>query len=1014
MLHSGTCSYIDAKPCVVCTKALLLKPHTCLLAMFKPSLTLFIFIFIHFFVLTAIPCAAQKGYKEADSTIWVDSVFATMNQSQKIAQLMMVRAYSNSNEKYYKSIDSIILKYKVGGLVFFQGGPVSQAKLTNRWQALSPVPLLIGMDAENGLGMRLDSTFSFPDNFALGALSNDTLIYQLGKRIGQQCKSLGVHINFAPVADVNSNPLNPVINSRSFGEDPSIVATKVRNFLQGIQSEGIIGCIKHFPGHGDTETDSHHSLPIIAKTYNELLSNELIPFTQNLDLAKSIMIGHLYVPAFDSTKDLPASLSKTIITGLLKDKLGYKGLIISDALDMKGVANSFNAGNLELQALAAGNDVLLLPTDIEKSIQAINQAIDSGLLDLQVLTQACKKVLSYKYQVFKNLNTKVALTNLVQDLSTHNDTLLFDQLIENSITLLKNEAEIIPLSAYKQHLTVLPFFETSSSFSDELKLHLPVTVLNPNDFIDSSTFENQISKIDPNSTVLIVLTLPSIYKWKEYGLKQDVIKTIDTIAQKFSSILVLKGNPYALNYFKSIGQFKSILVSYSNKAKNNTPILNTLLGSAPFKGKLPVSPNPDFRLGIGLAAKPLRVLQQVQPDVVGISPADLNQIDSIVNEGLAQHAYPGCQVLLAKDGKVFYNKCFGKKTYDDTTLIKPLHLYDVASVTKMAATTLAAMKLYEEGRLHTECRIENYLPYMKQKGKHQITVMDLMAHQAGFEAWIPFYTKTLTSTKIRQTYYKENYSTDFGIKLTDKLFLRTDYSDSILLQIARCQLPNKGRYVYSDLGFILLKEAIEKISKCALNQYTDSMFFKPMGMVSTSFLPLNKFTTDWIVPTEYDTILRQKLLCGEVNDKVAALFGGVSGHAGLFSNAFDMAKFMQMLLWNGEYAGRQYLKPATIMYFTSRVNERTGNRRGLGFDKPPLEFIPNGPVCKSASARSFGHSGFTGTYVWADPDNGLVFVFLSNRVYPRGDNTQLSKLNIRTRIHEKAYELVKRATIPKL
>lgn len=927
---------------------------------------------------------------------------------------MMIRAYSNSNEKYYKSIDSIISKYKVGGLVFFQGGPVSQAKLTNRWQALSPVPLLIGIDAENGLGMRLDSTFSFPDNFTLGALSNDTLIYQLGKRIGQQCKSLGVNINFAPVADVNSNPLNPVINSRSFGEDPSIVATKVRNFLQGIQSEGIIGCIKHFPGHGDTETDSHHTLPIIAKTYNELLSNELIPFTQNLDLAKSIMIGHLYVPALDSTKDLPASLSKTIITGLLKDNLGYKGLIISDALDMKGVTNAFNAGNLELQALAAGNDVLLLPADIEKGIQTINQAIDSGLIEMQVLTQACKKVLAYKYHVFRYLNKEVSITNLYNLLCTRSDTLLFDQLVENSITLLKNDDNIIPLAAYKQHLTVLPFFETSSSLSDELKLHMPIKVLNPNDFIDSITFENRISQIDPNSTLMIVLTLPSIYKWKDYGLKQEIIKAIDSMARRFTSVLVLKGNPYALTYFKNAAHFKSIVVSYSNKAKNNTLILNKLLGSTLYKGKLPVTTSNSFKRGGGLPSEHLKVLQQVQPEVVGISPADLNEIDSIVIQGLALKAYPGCQVLLAKDGKVFYNKCFGTKTYDDTTQIKPLHLYDVASVTKIAATTLAAMKLYEEGRLHPEGRIENYLPYMKQKGKHQITVMDLMAHQAGFEAWIPFYSKTLTSTRARQTYYKENYSTDFGIKLTDKLFLRTDYSDSILLQIARCQLPNKGRYVYSDLGFILLKEAVEKISKCALNQYVDSMFFKPMGMVSTSFLPLNKFTTDRIVPTEYDTILRQKLLCGEVNDKVAALFGGVSGHAGLFSNAIDMAKFMQMLLWNGEYAGRQYLKPATVMYFTSRVNERTGNRRGLGFDKPPFEFIPNGPVCKSASARSFGHSGFTGTYVWADPDNGLVFVFLSNRVYPKGDNAQLSKLNIRTRIHEKAYELVKRATIPKL
>ncbi len=999
---------------MVCSKALLLNPDTSSLSMLNSSLKVFIYIYIPFFALLTTPSVAQKNCIEADSTIWIDSVFASLNQSQKIAQLLMIRTYSNKDEKYYKSIDSIVTKYKIGGLVFFQGGPISQAKLTNRWQAMSPIPLLIGMDAENGLGMRLDSTFSFPDNFTLGALSNDTLIYHLGKRIGQQCKSLGVHINFAPVADVNSNPLNPVINSRSFGEDPGLVSAKVRSFLLGIQSEGIIGCIKHFPGHGDTETDSHHSLPIISKSYPQLLSNELLPFTKNLAIAKSIMIGHLYVPAIDSTKDLPASLSKVIITNLLKRELGYSGLIISDALDMKGVTNSFKSGHIELQALAAGNDILLLPTDIEKSIHAINLAIDSGLMDIEVLNMACKKVLAYKYHVFKHLNKTIPVLNLYNVLSSRYDTLLFEQLIENSVTLLKNDGGIIPLTAYKQQLTIIPFFEPTSNLVDELKLQMPITVLYPDEIKDSTADEYHISQINPNNSVMIVLNLPSIYKWKDYGLKPAIINTIDSIAQKFTSILVLKGNPYALTYFKNLAQFKSIIVSYSNKAKNNALILNKLLGSTAYKGKLPVTPNTGFRIGTGLVSESLKVLQQVQPETLGITSQDLAEIDTIVNQGLFQHAYPGCQVLLAKDGKIFYNKCFGSKTYEDTTRIKPNHLYDVASITKIAATTLAAMKLYDEGKLLPETRIEKYLPYMKQKGKHQLTLMDLMAHQAGFEPWIPFYTKTLKTNTVRASYYNQKYSKEFGIKLTDEIFLRTDYPDSILLQIAQCQLPNKGRFVYSDLGFILLKDAIEKTSKSTLDHYTDSVFFKPMGMVSTSFLPLNNFPIDRIVPTEYDTVLRQKLLCGEVNDKVAALFGGVSGHAGLFSNAHDMAKFMQMLLWKGEYAGKQYLKPATVAYFTSRVNERTGNRRGLGFDKPPFIPLNNGPVCKSASQGSFGHSGFTGTYVWADPDNGLVFVFLSNRVYPKDDNNKLSKLNIRTRIHEKAYELIKRATIPKL
>ncbi len=968
----------------------------------------FSFIATLCFLLTSESSYSQSiiySYK-SDSARWVDSVFVQLTREQRIAQLMMVRAYSNKDEKFNASIDSLILNYNIGGLVFFQGGPVRQANLTNRWQKLSTVPLFIGIDGETGLGMRLDSTFSFPDNFLLGAIANDSLIYYTAQRIGEHCKRLGVDINFAPVADVNSNPLNPVINSRSFGENPDLVALKTLSWLNGLQSAGIIGSLKHFPGHGDTETDSHQNLPVITKSFAMLEQTELLPFRTSLPFADALMVGHLMVPAIDSVTGVPATLSEKIIQELLKNKMGFKGLIITDALDMKGVTKSSNPSELELKALLAGNDMLLLPTDIDRAVKSISTAIDSCLLDEQILNTACKKVLSYKYKSLKFKSSEIQVKNLIAELNTRKDSLLRNTLYKNAITLIKNCNKLLPLHDFTNLKTAfVPLVSSNESLESELSLQMPVTTVSPPAIEDSASIASFFTRLENFNLIIVEVSPPSVYRFKNFGLSSFTVKLMDSLVQTNKVVIVLQGNPYALSLFQSLEKAEAIIVGYQNKPEISSLIAKQIIGSELFTGKLPVSATPGFKAGSGIKTNIAKVLRTIEPESVGITRTELLEIDKIAIEGITQGAYPGCQVLLAKDGNIFYNKCFGIRSADDTVSVKPDNIYDIASVTKVAATTLAVMKLFEENKLSLDKPVGHYVPVMNTRNKNKVHIDDIMGHQAGFEAWIPFYNKTLVNGNHNPLYYQKSRTNNFNIKLDDSLFLRTDYQDTILKMIAENPLTTKGIYLYSDLGFILLKEAIERVTATTLDKYADSVIYQPLGLASTGFLPTEKYIRSRIIPTEYDSILRKKLLTGEVNDRVAAMFGGVSGHAGLFSNALDLAKIMQMLLWKGNYGGRTFFDSTTVHKFTSRAFIKSENRRGLGFDKPPFHPDPNGPVCTSASSNSFGHSGYTGTYVWADPNNGLLYIFLSNRVNPDAHNTKINKLNIRTRIHQRAYSL---------
>lgn len=972
------------------------------------------YIILPFFFIVSVTFAqsddlTKSGHIDSTATSWADSVLNILSLDEKIAQLMMIRTYSNKDETYYLDVEHTILKYKIGGLCFFQGGPVRQANLTNRYQEFSKIPLLIAMDAEWGLGMRLDSTYSFPYQMTLGAMADDHLIYEMGAAIAGQLKMSGVHINFAPVADINNNPANPVINSRSFGESRFEVTKKSLAYMKGLQDNGIIATAKHFPGHGDTDTDSHYALPVISHSRERLDSIELFPFRQLINNGlDAVMIAHLLVTSLDSTKNTPATLSRAIITDLLKNKLGFQGLVITDALDMKGVTANHRPGEIELKAFLAGNDILLLPQDVKAAIYEIKNAVGLGVVTEEQVDERCLKVLKYKQKAGLDHYLPAATDSLFERLNTVNNELITRKIYESAITVVKNEQNLIPLIRLDtlKIATLAIGSPEINKFQEMLGNYSPMDHYN----ILSNFTENQASGLTENlkkyNLIIIGIHNSNIFASKNFGLTPASFKLIDRLSEQTKVILTVFANPYSISNILHPDSLASIIVAYQDNNIANEIAAQIIMGSIAAIGKLPVYSSPDFPSGFGLNINSVGKLKYALPEEIGIAGHDFDRIDSIALMAIREKATPGCQIVVAKDGKVIYRKSFGYHTYQKADIVLNTDLYDLASLTKIEATTLAIMKLVDGEKFDIDYKLGWYLPWLKGTNKENIIVREMMAHQAQLEAWIPFYLPTVIKKKPDTAFYSANPDKDHSVKVADRLYMRDDYKKSIYDSIASSPLLKKKEYVYSDIGFILLKQCIENLSAQSLDKFVESNFYKPLGLQTTCFNPLNRFDLSRIVPTEKDDYFRSQLIHGYVHDPGAAMLGGVSGHAGLFSNAGDLAVIMQMLLNGGEYGGIRYLDENTVKEFTKQQFPMEGNRRGIGFDKPDLENRDNGPTCTSTSELSFGHTGFTGTYAWADPKYNLVYIFLSNRIYPTAKNDKLIKMKVRKEIQKIIYNAV--------
>jgi beta-glucosidase-like glycosyl hydrolase/CubicO group peptidase (beta-lactamase class C family) len=938
---------------------------------------------------------------------WVDSVFTSLNPDQRLAQLFMVAAYSNKDMKHVAEIRQLIENYNIGGLIFMQGGPVREAKLNNYYQSKAKTPLLISIDGEWGLAMRLDSTPKYPRQMTLGAIKNDSLIYQMGKQIARECKRMGIHVNFAPVADVNNNPLNPVIGMRSFGENKFNVANKAVMYMKGLQAEGVMANGKHFPGHGDTDSDSHKTLPVISASRERMDSLELYPFKQLFSQGlSSIMVAHLFVPSYDTTRNTASTLSLYIVQDLLKKELGFRGLVFTDALNMKGVANFYDPGIVDVKALLAGNDVLLFAENVPKAIEQIKLSISKGEISQQEIDARCKKILKAKYWCGLNKNQYVNPKNLYEDLNSKASFVMNTRLAEASITLLKNDNNLVPL----QRLDTLKIVEVSvgdsreNAFSSTLNKYTKIPHLGIDHDASKRERDSLMYKLKNFDLVILQINKTSYKPDKNFGCSEGSLEVISKICSTKPTIACLFSNPYILNKLADIQKANGILEAYENNSFSQKAAAEAVMGAITVNGSLPVSTDL-FKAGTGISIKePIRV-QYIIPEHIGINSRKLLQVDSIANHGIKENAYPGCQIVALKNGKVFYQKNFGRQTYElSSEKVNDQTIYDLASLTKILSSSLALMKLSDNNQFNYNEYLEFYFPELKGTNKSTIQYKDMLTHQSGLPAWLPFWQKTVDKKSgYKSGYYSDEYSENFPVEVAKGLYVVKDFNDSIYNQIMACKMEETCKYVYSDVGYYFSKILIERLTQKKLNQFVNSEFYKPLNL-GLMYNPLTVYPASQIAPTENDLKFRKQLVRGYVHDQGAALMGGVAGHAGLFGNANDVAIIMQMLLNNGRYAGQSILSRDVIRQYTS--SHFTDNRRGLCFDKPEPDPKKESPVTKECSLQSFGHSGFTGTFAWADPANGLVFVFLSNRVYPAADENKLAKLGIRGKIHKLLYEVV--------
>lgn len=972
-----------------------------------------------------------------ESAIWSDSVYNTLTQDERIAQLFMVAAYPRNGNNDISRVTKLIKKYHIGGIIFFQSSPQQIIELTKYYQSISSVPLLFAMDGEWGLSMRFDSTIQYPRQMMLGAINDDDVIYQMGRDIGRQLKMLGLHINFAPVVDVNNNPDNPVINSRSFGELRENVARKGLLYMKGLQDEGILAVAKHFPGHGDTDSDSHYELPVIRHSYERLDSIELFPFKALIEGGVGgIMTAHLNVLGIDTARNLPSSLSAIITDSLLKQELNFKGLVFTDAMTMRGVADLYDQEIVNSMAIVAGNDIILMPGDMEKTLQKVEELIEQGEIDIDKINGSCRKILRVKeWTVYSKNPLKMDKSPIQSALLSPDFQITQRELIEKSITVIKNENGIIPL----KRLDTLKIASVSLGISTNYKYQNTISLYAKIDsfrILGNESMSELTSILDTlkhYNLVLLSLHGDDLRAARQFGVSNEMLTLADIILYLYPTVFNVFTNPYLLSQLKNIDKSKAVIISYENNVIIQDISAQILFGAIGAEGRLPVSINKRYRAGNGITTEGGIRLKYTLPIEEGFNQKKFSIIDSLVEDAIRKKAIPGCQVLIARHGKVVLRKSYGYHTYFERKKVENTDLYDLASITKIVATVPSIMHLEENSQIDIHSPLSDYLPELDTTNKAKIKIDDILLHQSGITSWIPFYISSIeplyTNQKFAQNKsskrypiqvakhyfvnkhlkYKENcysdvFSEHYSIEVADGLFMNSSLMDSIFLTIYASDVKESGKYRYSDLGFYLFYRMVERLTDKGFDDFVDSVFYAPLGATSLGYNPLEKFKKENIAPTENDLVFRKQIVHGYVHDPGAAMLGGVSGHAGLFSNANDLAKFMQMLLNKGEYGGQQFIDSKRIDDYTSCVACENGNRRGLGFDKPENDTTRTGPTFKGISPDSYGHTGFTGTMVWADPETGVLYIFLSNRVYPDAVVNKLAEMDVRTNIQKAIYD----------
>ena len=974
------------------------------------------------------PTLVARVQETDECRAWVEQTMKRMTLKEKVGQLFVYTIAPHTDKKNRALLREVVQDCHVGGLLFSGGRLDDQAVLTNQAQEWAQTPLLITFDGEWGLAMRLKEVPAFPRNMALGCIQDNGLLFDYGREVARQCREMGIHVNFAPVADVNINPDNPVINTRSFGEDPQLVADKATAYAQGLESGGVLSVAKHFPGHGDTNVDSHEALPVLPFDRARLDSVELPPFRQAVRSGLgAIMVGHLQVPAIDPT-GLPASLSPAIVTGLLRHEMGFKGLIFTDALAMKGVSGR---GDLCVAALQAGVDMLLTPRAVKAEIASVLKAIHEGALTQADIDERCRRVLTYKYALGTHHRHPIRLSGLKERIWTPEAADLLERLQSASLTLLGNQKRTLPFPHSADTLLVVRIGKEQAD----------------------TAFIRQLSQFTPVRTLRLTTSTPTAEKQRWLDLaarKRQVVVSASTRQLKpfgpfLASLTLNAPTVYVLfTPFVTLETTRSSMVSaaavvaaHSSDAFVQRQVAKALFGHAGLDGRLPAKLPPLFDVGDGVTyAMPQKVHRT--PEELGMDGSCLARIDSLAKAGMAAKAFPGCQIYVMRKGEVVYDRCFGSFTYDGhAQAVRPDDLYDLASLTKTTATLLAVMKLYDQGLLNLTDKASAFLPYLRGTDKADITIRQLLLHESGLPPGIPFYQAAIDEEsytapfvqakrdaahpvqagkrayaartfRFRPEWVSTVQTDTFSLPVAEGLWLNPRFRSECERLLAEAPL-GRSTYRYGCPNFILLKEVVEHITGEPMDEFLDREFYRPMGLKRLLFRPLRRYGKGSIAPTVRADYLRRgaEMLQGYVHDESAAFFGGVSGNAGLFGTAADVAAVYQLLLDGGTYQGRRYLGESTCHLFTTATSRQS--RRGLGFDRPDTRRPEKSPCAASAPASVYGHTGFTGTCAWVDPDNRLVYVFLSNRTFPHPWNNLLGQMNIRTDIQEVLYQALGKA-----
>ena len=970
-----------------------------------------------------LPSAADKACAQ-----WVDSVFARLSLQEKIGQLLVPRVPAVDSKETRKQVKEWVKKYKIGGLLFAQGTAEEEAIVTNYAQKYARVPLMITFDGEWGLAMRLQGVPEYPRNAALGCITDNSLIEAYGREVARQLRELGVQVNFAPVADVNTNPLNPVINVRSFGENPRLVAEKVVAYGKGLESGGVLSVSKHFPGHGDTDSDSHKVLPRVWGDRLRLDSMELYPFKAMVKAGLGgVMIAHLQVPAIEPDEELPSSLSSNVVNGLLKDELGFEGLVFTDALDMKGVTG---ASQYYAAAVLAGNDMLLVQYTPDKALDELVKAVHAGQISETLINEKCRKVLAYKYMLgLRERKPKVQVSGLGYRINSEEAHMLASKLRKASVTVLNNYFNVLPLAGGNAQVAVLSLGadKQDSAFVEAMRQQADVDVYRLPWNAGEPEKGNVRKALSAYKRVVVSIAGVSYVSEDDVAFLAGLNLSAPLVYACFTPYRLLNLLTPALS------KASAVVLAHSAEEDLQQHVARLLFGQEGANGRLSMSIGSLFPAGTGCDLVPGKTKGAVVPDDYGMKSYILQRIDEVASKGIEAGAYPGCRILVLKDGIPVYDKGFGMHSPTDSTTVRPTDLFDLASLTKTTATLLAVMKLYDEGKLRLDDKVSKFLSFLRGTNKRNITIRELLFHESGLPPYIRFYVDVIDPRSVHGPYAQREkdewhrtqisehsyYSSDFKFKrgmvsskpsevytlhMADGMWMNKRFKAQVLRGIASCKL-GENRYVYSDLGFILLQQVVEQITQLPMDLYLDKEFYAPMGLQRTLFLPLNRYPKAEIMPTAFNDFLRRQDICGYVHDETAACLGGIAGHAGLFSTAAEVARIYQMLLNGGELDGKRYLSAETCHLFT--IGKSLLSRRGLGFDRPDVGIVKRSPCAPSAPAEVFGHTGFTGTCVWADPVSKTVYVFLSNRLCPNVWNTKLGDMDIRTDIQELIFESLK-------